>query len=245
MNTSIGVKRSGKKAMRTSSLQKPSPQSAKPLRYICAAGLLIVGMVMLKGAIAWLSERFVYTLPILGGLLKSLELVEVSNVVVFAVLGVGLGAFTQWLPKQQGLWVKSLPLVVAVPIIFLTGYAVRHYLWVEQVAVQSELLPAQAQEVTDDLLVRATGQPGLWGYFRYTVQTPIVPTDLSTLKNIDKDDKWFRSELTRLSGVEPGIFTRLFRWSGWGIRIFYTLLALVTSIIYFTKGLVWAHKRRK
>ena len=200
---------------------------------------------MLKGTIAWAAERFVYTLPVMGGLLKSLELMEVSNVVVFAILGIGLGAFTLWLPRQWHLFLKAIPLIISVPIVFLSGYIVRYHIWVQQVAVTSELLPNQAVQVTDNLLGQATGHRGLRGFFEYTVQVPILPTDLSALQAVNEDDKWFRSELTRYSGVEPGVFSRVFRLTGWGIRVFYTLLAFVTAIIYFTKGLVWASQSRK
>ncbi|NER84149.1 MAG: hypothetical protein F6K42_32345 [Leptolyngbya sp. SIO1D8] len=231
--------------MRTSSIRKSTTRTPRPLRYFCAAVLLIAGMTVMKGAIAWVAEQFIYTLPILGGLLKSLELIEVSNVLIFAALGLGLGAFTHWLPRQWKTFRKAIALVIAIPIVFLSSYGVRHHIWVQQVAVESELLPAQAQQVTDTLLVQATGNKGLWGFFQYTVQVPILPTNLSALQAVDDDDKWFRSELTRFSGLEPGIFTLLFRLTGWGIRWFYMLLALVTAAIYFTKGMVWANTRRQ
>jgi hypothetical protein len=224
---------------------KGSAKASKLLRYICATLLLIGGMMALKGAIAWASETFVYTLPLLGGLLKSLELMEVTNVIVFAILGVSLGAFTLWLPRQWGLLPKLIPFIVAVPLVFMTGYAVRYHIWVEQVAVQSELLPAQAEQVTNTLLRQATGNEGLIGFFRYTVQVPILPTDLRALQSIDKDDKWFRSELTRFSGLEPGLFTMAFKLTGWGIRTFYVLLAVITATLYFAKGLVWANRSRQ
>lgn len=201
-------------------------------------------MVGLKCAIAWVSESYVYTLPLLGGLLKSLELVEVTNVIVFALLGVSLGAFTLWLPRRWGILPKMIPLLIAVPLVFMSGYTVRYHMWVQQVAVESELLPTQAQRVTDTLLKRATGNQGIIGFFRYTIQVPILPTDLRALQSIDEDDKWFRSELTRFSGLEPGVFTMVFKLTGWGIRLFHTLLAGVTGVIYFAKGLVWANQNR-
>ncbi|MEM0981132.1 MAG: hypothetical protein AAGH78_12770 [Cyanobacteria bacterium P01_H01_bin.58] len=243
--TPIGVKRPAVKVLQSASTRKRKPRSAnKLLRYFCATALLIIALVVVRGAIAWAGESFIYTLPILGGLLKSLELMEVSNVLVFAILGVCLGAFTQWLPKRWGLAPKAVPLILSVPLVFLTGYSIRHHLWVQQVSVESELLPVQARQFTDSLLQEATGNQGLWGFFKYTVQVPILPTDLSALKTVDDDDKWFRSELTRYSGLEPGIFTRLFQLTGWGIRLFHTALAAVTASLYFTKGLVWANARR-
>lgn len=245
MKMSFRVKHYGKKAKGTESVKQGASHSAKPLKYYYAVGLLILGALLLRLAIAWISARFVYALPMLGGLLQSLELMEATNVVVFAILGVGLGAFTQWLPRRKSLVVKVIPLLLAVPLVFFTGYSVRHHLWVQQVAVESELLPAQARQVTDRLLVQATGTGGFMGFFQYTVQVPVLPTDLSALENIDEDDKWFRSELTRFSGLQPGVFTRLFRWTGWGLRLFYIVLTVVTAAIYFTKGLLWATNRRK
>jgi hypothetical protein len=59
-----------------------------------------------------------------------------------------------------------------------------------------------------------------------------------------EDQKWFRSELTRFSGIEPGVFSMIFDGAGWGIRIFYMVLALLTGLIYFFKGLAWADVAR-
>jgi len=224
---------------------KSASKSSKILRYLIATVLLVAGMVAVKGAIAWAAETFVYNLPLFGGLLKSLELMEVTNVIVFAILGVSLGAFTLWLPKRWGLWVKLVPLVIAVPLVFMSGYVVRHQLWVQQVAVQSELLPTQAEQVTNTLLQQATGNQGVIGFFRYTVQVPILPTDLRALQSIDEEDKWFRSELTRFSGLEPGLFTLVFKVTGWSIRLFYVLLAVITAGLYFARGVVWVDRQRQ
>ncbi len=244
-----GVKHSARQPMQPPSARKrksrSAPKTNKLLRYFCATTLVIIALAVLRSAIAWAAEAFIYTLPILGGLLKSLELLEVSNVLIFAILGVCLGAFTRWLPKQWNLLPKAIALIISVPLVFLSGYAVRHHLWIQQVAVQSELLPDQAQRITDNLLEQSTGSQGLWGFFKYTVQVPILPTDLSALKNLGTDDKWFRSELTRFSGLEPGIFSLLFHLTGWGIRWFYVLLSIVTAALYFAKGLVWAENNRQ
>ncbi|MGD1906912.1 MAG: hypothetical protein ACFB0C_13075 [Leptolyngbyaceae cyanobacterium] len=131
------------------------------------------------------------------------------------------------------------------PIVFLSSYGVRQYFWVQAVATASELSPPEAQRVTNVLLVEATGHSGLLGFFLYTPRMPILPTDLGGLQTIDDDDKWFRSELTRYSGVQPGLFSLLFRLTGWGIRLFYVGLAIVTAGIYFTKGATWADNQRQ
>lgn len=219
-------------------------RSPQLLKYLGAVGLLTIAMMGLKAIAAWAADRFLYQLPILGGLLQSLELMEVSNVIVCALLGLGLGAATRWLPARWGLAPRAIALVVALPLVFLSSYAVRHHLWVQQVAAQAEVPLSQAERITDNLLQQQSGQTGMLGFFRYTATTPIPPTELVAPERADQEDKWFRSELTRYSGVEPGVFSRLFHWTGWGIRWFYMLLAGVTGIIYFAKGLVWADNQR-
>ncbi len=215
------------------------------LFYLLAAVVLVGGLVLLKGGLAWAAERFVYSLPLIGGLLQSLELIEITNVVIFALLGVGLGAATRWLPSRWSGLRKSLLLVLAVPIVFLSSYGVRQYFWVQAVAVSSELSVPEAERVTNVLLAEATGQSGLIGFFLYTPRMPVLPTDLGSLQTMDDEDKWFRSELTRYSGVQPGLFSLLFRFTGWGIRVFYVGLTMITAGIYFTKGLAWADTQRQ
>lgn len=223
--------------------------SLKPLRhrlfYLLAALVLTIGLVILKGGLTWAAEHFVYSLPLVGGVLQSLELIEITNVVIFALLGVGLGAATLWLPSRWSTLRRSLLLLVAVPIVFLSSYAVRQYFWVQAVAIASELSIPEAQRVTDVLLEEATGRTGLPGFFLYTPRMPVLPTDLGSLQTVDDDDKWFRSELTRYSGVQPGLFSLLFRLTGWGIRLFYVGLTVITAGIYFTKGTVWAEAHRQ
>lgn len=215
------------------------------LIYSLAAVIVTLSLVGLKGLSTWAMDTYVYSLPFLGGLLESLELVEVSNVVVLALLGVGLGAATRWLVKPIRGWQRVVLLGVAAPLVFLSSYWVRQYLWIQEVAIASEIPPTQAEQVTDRLLQEATGHEGLVGFFIYTVRTPLLPTELSSLKSLDEDDQWFRSELTRHSGVEPGLFSLIFQVAGWGIRLFYIGLALITATIYFSRGSMWAEARRR
>lgn len=214
------------------------------LQYLVMAVVIIATLMLVKGAIAWAAEAYLYPIPIVGGLLQSLEILEVSNVLVFALLGMGLGAITLWLPAKWGTGVRAIALVIAIPLVFLSSYVVRQHLWVQRVAQESELLPQQAEQVTSEILHQATGNAGLLGFFHYTVRSPILPTDLGELQGADLDDKWFRSELTRYSGVEPGLFSLLFRLTGWGIRVFYIVLSAITAAIYFSKGIVWAETTR-
>lgn len=218
-------------------------KSASPLRYLLVVCLVILGLIGLKALIAWAAELYLYSIPIVGGWLKSLEVVELINILVFALLGLGIGGATLYL-RPGPLWRGALPLIVAMPLVFLSSYWVRYNLWVNQLAVTSELPRPAAVELASDSLQAASGSDGFWGFFRFTTQLPVMPTSAAELQNMTTDQQWFRSELTRFSGLEPGIFSRLFTAAGWGIRLFHVLLALLTGVIYFLKSAIWADGAR-
>jgi hypothetical protein len=73
---------------------------------------------------------------------------------------------------------------------------------------------------------------------------PLLPATGAELQRMTEDQRWFRAELTRFSGIEPGVFSMIFDGAGWGIRLFYLMLAIITSLIYFLKGLAWADTQR-
>jgi hypothetical protein len=214
------------------------------IQYLLTVLLVILGLMVFKALVAWAAEVFLHPIPILGGWLKSLEIVELINVVVFAMLGFGLGAATMYFPPRLPLWQKSLVLAIAIPLVFLTSYWVRQTVWLNQIAASSELNFSQATQIANQALRSASGSGGFWGYFSYSTQMPILPTSLDGLQRLTDDQKWFRSELTRFSGVQPGIFSLVFNGAGWGIRVFLFLVSTLTAVIYFLKGVAWADAAR-
>ncbi|MBD2259798.1 hypothetical protein [Pseudanabaena sp. FACHB-2040] len=222
----------------------PIKSKSPVVQYLLTALLVILGLMVLKALVAWTAEVFLHPIPILGGWLKSLEIVEFINVVVFAVLGFSLGAATMYFPPRLPLWKKSLVLAIAIPLVFFSSYWVRQTLWLNQISASSELNFGQANQIANRALKSASGSDGFWGYFRYTTQMPILPTTLEGLQRLTDDQKWFRSELTRFSGVQPGIFSLIFNGAGWGIRLFLMLVSVLTAVIYFIKGLAWADAMR-
>ncbi|MEO0537007.1 MAG: hypothetical protein AAF215_24505 [Cyanobacteria bacterium P01_A01_bin.123] len=209
--------------------------------------LLTSAIGALKVGITWASETHLYSIPIVGGLLKSLEIVELSNILVFALLGLGLGMttiFLSYLHNKLKVLAILLVMMVLASGVFCLGYATRQHIWIQQVADEASISFAQAKTVTNDFLTAETGSNGFWGFYRYTTQVPILPIKTSEIASLTDDEKWFRSELTRFSGLEPGIFSRMFSIAGWGIRGFYMALAGFTFIIYYFKGLDWVEHRR-
>lgn len=222
-----------------------SSQSAprQYLQYCLLASLIVLTAMALKALLTWAAEAYLYSVPILGGWLKSLEIIELSNIVVFALLGIGLGAITLYL-RPGPFWRGAIALIIAMPLVFFSSYWVRYDLWLEAVVTFSGLPPVETIAIADEALASTSGSEGFWGYFRTTTQIPVLPSTPEELRNMTADQQWFRSELTRYSGLEPGIFSLLFTSAGWGIRVFHMVLALLTGVIYFVKGVVWADGAR-
>ncbi|PSN17448.1 hypothetical protein C7271_17650 [filamentous cyanobacterium CCP5] len=217
--------------------------SQKYLQYLLLASLILLVAIATKALLAWAAEVYLYSVPVLGGWLKSLELIELSNIVVFALLGIGLGAATVYL-RPGPMWRGAITLIIAMPLVFFTSYWVRYDLWLQRITTASNLPPTEAAAIANEALASASDSKGFWGYFRATTQMPVLPTTHLELQTMTADQQWFRSELTRYSGLEPGIFSILFTAAGWGIRAFHIVLALLTGVIYFIKGTVWADGAR-
>ncbi|NET38064.1 MAG: hypothetical protein F6K19_39715 [Cyanothece sp. SIO1E1] len=214
-----------------------SKSSYRILPYTACAIALIALTIGIKVLVAFWGEKHLYATPILGGVLKSLEIIELSNLLVFAILGLGIGAATTFLSAQAGQRASAILLILIVPLIFSASYSTRYHLWVEQVAAENKVAFAQAEAITNAFLADESNSEGFIGFFLYTAKVPVLPIDAAEIKGLTGSEKRVRSELTRFSGVEPGFFVILFNLVGWGIRFFYILLSIITVAIYFHKGL--------
>jgi hypothetical protein len=214
------------------------------LRYLVTVIAVTAALLGVKLLVAWAAELYLHPIPILGGWLKSLEIVELVNIIIFALLGLGLGGATLYLPAKTPMAVKALVMVVAMPLIFFSSYWLRQTLWLNQLAAEANQPVEQVAALANQAIQRESGSQGFWGYFKVTTKMPILPANVAELERMAADQQWFRSELTRFSGIEPGVFSMIFDGAGWGIRMFHMLLALLTGIIYFSKGATWADAAR-
>ncbi|WOD41363.1 hypothetical protein [Nodosilinea sp. E11] len=203
-----------------------------------------VAVIGARFLVTWAAEVFLHPLPILGGWLKSLEIAELSVIVLFAFLGFGLGSATRHLSVKTPLGLRAIALLVALPLVFFSSYWLRHQLWLSQLTAESDLTRQQITTLANQALVQQGSSKGFWGYYTTTTQMPILPATVAELERMAEDQKWFRSELTRFSGIEPGVFSMIFEGAGWGIRLFYMALAFLTGLIYFFKGLAEADAAR-
>jgi len=214
------------------------------LRYLVTVVAVTAALLGVKLLIAWAAEIYLHPIPILGGWLKSLEIVELVNIVIFALLGFGLGGATLYLPAKTPMAFKALVLVLAIPLIFFSSYWLRQIVWLNQLAIEANQPVEQVVALANQAILRESGSKGFWGYFKVTTKMPILPANVAELERMAEDQQWFRSELTRFSGIEPGVFSMIFDGAGWGIRIFHMALATLTGIIYFVKGVTWADAAR-
>ncbi|MEL6247214.1 MAG: hypothetical protein AAFY78_07810 [Cyanobacteria bacterium J06648_16] len=220
------------------------PKNYRIVLYFLIGLTLCLATIGLKVIATWAVETYLYALPLVGGLFASLELVEVTTVILAALLAVSLGALTVYLPVAWPLVSKLALLVVTLPLIMAAGYVTRQTLWVRQVSLEAGVSPVQAQEMTDAFLRREVGESGAWAYYRYTATTPQPPVQFNNLTTLSTEDMAaLQDQLSAVSGVDSGLFNTLFNTVGWLIRLVYIVLIGLMSLIYFFKGKLWADRR--
>lgn len=218
----------------------------------CLLGIFACGLtIACKLAIVWGIDSYLYSLPIVGGVLATLEVAEIASPILLALLGVTLGALTYYLPMGINQGVRLILLVLTLPLVLLLGHQVRHNSWVEKVATQESLSITQAQQVTDTFLQRETSRSGIVGFYWYTANRATPPTRLNNLETVN-DVSTLQEQLTALGERQTGllglafsIYNWLFKHAGWGIRAAYALLTSFMGLAYFFKGQVWANRQRR
>ncbi|TVQ12089.1 MAG: hypothetical protein EA368_04550 [Leptolyngbya sp. DLM2.Bin27] len=223
----------------------PTPRpSAHIPQYLLTVVAITAAVIGARFLVTWAGEVFLHSIPIVGGWLKSLEIVELSVIVLFAFLGFGVGGASRHLSTKTSTGIKAIALLVVLPLVFFSSYWLRYHLWINQLTAESDLTRDEITVLANQALEREGGNSGFWGHYTTTTRMPILPANVAELQRMVEDQKWFRSELTRFSGIQPGVFSMIFDGAGWGIRLFYMGLAFLTAVIYFFKGLAWADTAR-
>lgn len=215
-------------------------------------GLLVCGLTIAgKLVVAWGVDAYIYSLPIVGGVLASLEVMEIASPILLALLGLALGALTYYLPTGIHLGIRLLLLILALPLVLLLGYKVRHNLWINRVATQERISLDQARQVSDAFLEQETSKQGSVGFYWYTVTSPLPPTRLSSLETTS-DINSLQQQVTDVGSRQTGalgLAFRFYHWlfshAGWGIRVAYALLSGFMGLSYFYKGQNWAERQRR
>lgn len=218
----------------------------------CLLGILACGLVIAcKLVIVWAADAYLYSLPIVGGVLASLEVSEIASPILLGLLGLILGALTYYLPVSTHLAVRLLLLGLTLPLLLLLGYGVRYQNWVQRVAARQSVSLRQARQTTNAFLKRETDKSGNIGFYWYTANRATPPLRLDNLET-SQDTSSLQTQLTDLGQRQTGllglafnVYNWLFSYAGWGIRAVYALLSGLMGLSYFYKGQLWANRQRR
>ena len=223
---------------------KPNPPRI-PLFFAIGLGLsLLAGL--LKAIAYWLTDIYLYDMPWIGGFLKSIEVAEVSNLLVFALLGAGIGAATLLVPEHWNHWIKIAILVVLAPFVFCASYLMQQHLWIQRVAQRANVPYADARNVTNSFLEEEAGRRGFWGFYSLSTQIAELPTLRANLETgrTTNPSELLTEELASYDDPRADAAAFVFERVGWVVRFMYMTIAALTALIYYFKGHEWAENRR-
>lgn len=207
--------------------------------YVFIVVFLLLTTAGIKIGASLIAEQSLYKIIIIGDVFSTLEVVEFVNVLVFAILGMGFGLATAFLPKISRYKTSALLLIILVPLIFSTSAMVRYNLWIEDVAAQENISYAQAARLTNSFLSGRVGVSGFLGFYIYTGKIPILPTNELEIKKADNLEKQVKNSfmsINKIIGIKPEIITGLLAGNKWLIRLSYFSLATLTTINHFKTG---------
>jgi hypothetical protein len=201
-----------------------------------AAGLVLIAMSLKLGAIL-LAEKYFYNIQVIGELFRGIEIIELLNILVFAIIGMGFGVATTLLPRRVGRYISSLLLIILVPIIYSTTYFYRYDNWIQEVAEKEKISYVQAEEITNSYLTTRLGRQGFLGFYIHTAEFPVLPTKRDQMKEVADRERQITYKFAYVTGLKPENITAIFTISAWGIRVFYFFIAVLATILHFQEGL--------
>jgi len=204
--------------------------------YLASAAAIAAISLTIKLAAWFLADRVLYTIFIIGDLLRGIEIIELLNILVFAFIGMGFGVGSVLLPPKYGRKISAALLIVIVPLVFMSTPFLRYNLWLDQVAEIDNLSPAETEILTNSFLRKQIGVPGFIGYYLYTAQFPVIPTTQSKMKDLDRFEKEVNSRFVQVTGIAPTIVTWAMQVCFWLLRIFYFCIAVIATIAHFRDG---------
>jgi hypothetical protein len=216
-----------------------------PLFFAIGIGLSLL-MAALKAIAAGLAEAYLYSVPWVGGFLRSIELAEISNLLIFALLAGGIGAATFLLPHQWNNWAKIALLIVVSPFVFSASYLMQQHLWVQRVAKRADISYSAAKNLTNEYLKREAGSKGFSGFYPLSAEVSELPTLRQTLESghASNPSKLLTQELAGYKDPRADAAAYLFERAGWLVRFMYMTIAALSALIYYFKGHEWAESKR-
>ena len=143
--------------------------------YIASTVVIVAIALYTKFVSELIGDEIVYKIPMLGDLLLSIEIIEILNILVFAILGIGFGVATILLPRSFGNRVSFLILLILVPLIYSSSIFFKYQTWVQDFSINENIAYAQAKKMTNRFLLNRTKQEEVLGFYLYTASFPIIP----------------------------------------------------------------------
>lgn len=206
------------------------------LYFLCILGLAALAFGVKLAAIL-VAERLIYEIQIVGDVLRGIQVIEILNILVFAILGMGFGVATILLPRKVGVPISSLLIIALLPVIFCTTDIVKYSNWVNEIAERDNLEYVKAEQLTNSFLKSRVGQQGFLGFYIHTAEFPVLPTKKAEMESVGAHKQKVTSRFATITKIDSKKIAALFSISGWGIRAFYFLVAVMTTIIHFREGL--------
>ncbi|MEL7143449.1 MAG: hypothetical protein AAFY33_04765 [Cyanobacteria bacterium J06643_4] len=222
-------------------------QNSRTAAFFAIGVGVTLAMTALKALAAWLMDVYVYSVPWVGGFLRSIELVELSNLIVFAILGASLGAATLLLPRRWDHRAKLALLAAVSPLVFCGSYMMQQHLWIKRVAAQSNIDYSDARSITNAYLNREVGSGGFFGFFPLSTQLSELPTrrdSLESARSINPTEA-LTQELSDLDDPRADFAAIVFERVGWLVRFMYIAIAGFTGLIHYFKWHHWADAQRR
>ncbi|MDQ2098405.1 MAG: hypothetical protein QQW96_12250 [Tychonema bourrellyi B0820] len=210
--------------------------------YLAIAVVIVGTSVLIKFVALMLADKILYTILILGDLLRGIEIIELLNLLVFAFIGMGFGLATRLLKPEYGRKVSAILLTAIVPLVFMSTPIIRYNSWLDKVEESDNLSRAETTTLTNSFLKKQVGIQGFLGYYFYTGQFPVIPTKQSEMKDLDSFEKKINSKFVQLTGAAPTIVSWSMLICFWVIRIFYFSIAVIATIAHFRQGVVIARR---
>ena len=212
------------------------------LGYVASAAMIVGISVLIKFVALMLADKILYTILILGDLLRGIEIIELLNILIFAFIGMGFGLATRLLKPQYGRQVSAFLLIAIVPLVFMSTPIIRYNHWLEKVEELDKLSPTETITLTNSFLKKQVGMQGFLGYYFYTGQFPVIPANQSEMKDLDRFEKKVNSRFVQLTGLAPTIVSWSMLICFWLIRIFYFSIAVIATIVHFRQGIAIARR---
>lgn len=210
--------------------------SGRIIACVILVGVTLSITIALKLLLVLMAEAAVYQIPFVGEFLRSIDVIDLLNLLVFAILGLGMGLACSLFGRPWGPRLGALLLIPLVPLIFLLTPAMRYGLWVRNVATTQGISAEAAALTTGTFLRDRVGQDGVWGLYRYSARYPILPITAAAMQEAPSIEKQVNATLSDLSQLDAERVARILALCSWGIRAFYFAISIGATVSHFHRG---------